>query len=69
MSSLLKISTMLRELWQTLHSNKLTCYGSAEGSGMRSPVNVVIAQHIVHAEGVLPGQYGGGLGRLAVPCT
>jgi hypothetical protein len=53
MSSLLSISSMLRGLWQTIHSNKLTCYLSSEGSGMRSPINVVIAQHIVHAEGVM----------------
>jgi hypothetical protein len=53
MSSLLSISSMLREFWQTKHSNKLTCYRSLEGSWMRSPVNVIIAQHIVHAEGVL----------------
>jgi hypothetical protein len=53
MSSLLRISSMLREFLQTILSNKLTCYGSSEGSGMRSPVNVVIAQHIVHAGGVM----------------
>jgi hypothetical protein len=53
MSSLLSISSMLREFWLTKHSNKLTCYGSSEGTGMRSPVNVVIAQHIIHAEGSL----------------
>ncbi len=53
MSSLLSISSMLREFWQTICSNKLTCYGSSEGSGMRSPINVVIAQHIIHAEVVL----------------
>jgi hypothetical protein len=53
MLSLLSISSMLREFWQTIHCNKLTCYGSSERSGMRSPINVVIAQHIVHAEGVL----------------
>jgi hypothetical protein len=53
MSSLLSISSMVRGFWQTIHGNKLTCYRSSEGSWMRSPVNVVIAQHIVHAEGVL----------------
>jgi hypothetical protein len=53
MSSLLSISSMLGELWPTIHSNKLTSYGSSEGSGMLSPINVVIAQHIVDAKGVL----------------
>jgi len=46
MLSLLSISSMLREFWETIHSNKL--YGSLEGSGMLSSVNVVIMQHIVH---------------------
>jgi hypothetical protein len=53
MLSLCSISSMLREFWQTIYGNKLTCYGSLEGSGMRSPINVVIAQHIVHAEGTM----------------
>jgi len=53
MSSLLSISSMLREFWETIHCNKLTCYGSSERSWMQSPINVVIAQHIIHAEGVL----------------
>jgi hypothetical protein len=53
MLSLLSILSMLSEFWQTIHGNELTCYGSSKGSGMRSPINVVIAQHIVHAEGVL----------------
>jgi hypothetical protein len=53
MSSLLSISSMQREFWQTIRSNKLTCYGSSEGNGMWSPINVVIAQHIVHAEGTM----------------
>jgi hypothetical protein len=44
MLSLLSISSMLRELWQTLHSNKLTCYRSSEASWMRSTVNIVIMQ-------------------------
>jgi hypothetical protein len=69
MLSLCSISSMVRGFWQTVHGNKLTCYGSSEGSRMRSPINVVIAQHIVHAERVLTGQYGGGLGLLAVACT
>jgi hypothetical protein len=45
--------SMLSEFWQTIHSNKLTGYGSSEGSWMQSPVNVVIARHIDHAEGLL----------------
>jgi hypothetical protein len=45
MSSLRSILSMLREFWQTIHGNELTCYGLSEGSWMRSPVNVVIAQH------------------------
>jgi hypothetical protein len=53
MSSFCSISSMLREFWQAIHSNKLTCYGSLEGSWMKSPVNVVIAQHMVHAEGTM----------------
>jgi hypothetical protein len=53
MLSLLIISSMVRGFWQTIHGNKLTCYGSSEGSGMRSTINVVIMQHTVHAEGVL----------------
>jgi hypothetical protein len=53
MLSLLSILSMLTEFWQTLRNNKLTCYGSSEGSGIWSPVIVVIAQHIIHADGVL----------------
>jgi|LakMenEpi03Aug12_release.lakeMendotaPanAssembly.Ray.scaffolds.fasta_scaffold5486015_1 hypothetical protein len=53
MSSLLSISSMLREFSQRINGNELTCYGSSEGSQMRSPVNVVIAHNIVHAERVL----------------
>ena len=53
MSSLLSILSMLREFWQTIHGNELTCYGSSERSGMRSPINVVIAQNIDHAEGTM----------------
>ncbi len=56
MSSLLIISTMLRELWQTILSNNLTCYGSLEGSGMRSSINVIM-QQIVHVEKVSGRQY------------
>jgi len=44
---------MQREFWQTIHGSELTCYGSSEGSRLRSPVNVGIMQHIIHAEGVL----------------
>jgi hypothetical protein len=53
MSSLLSISFMLMELLQTIHSNELTCHGSSEGSWMRSPINVIIAQHIIHANRAL----------------
>jgi hypothetical protein len=53
MSSLISISSMLRELWQTICTKKLTCYGLSEGSWMRSPINVVIAQNIDHAEGTM----------------
>jgi len=56
MSSLLIISTMLRELWQTILSNNLTCYGSLEGSEMRSSINVIM-QQIVHVEKVSGRQY------------
>jgi hypothetical protein len=53
MSSLLSILSMLREFLQTNHSDELTCYRSLERSGIRSTLNVVIMQHIVHGEGVL----------------
>jgi hypothetical protein len=53
MLSLCSISSMVRGFWQTVHGNELSCYGSSEGSWMWSPINVVITQHIVHAEGAV----------------
>jgi hypothetical protein len=44
MLSLLSISSMVRGFWQTIHCNKLTCYGSSEGSWMGSSINVIIMQ-------------------------